>query len=89
MEGYNIMVHNFPESTDRNNDIESFKDLIDTVQIRIGYSLGSSTRTKSPLLSVENVDNKAYMVFHSHFLKRHEQYCKVYIAPDRTELEHV
>ena len=90
----NIVAYNFPESTDRNVDIQSFKALSDTVfkldldvtkAIRLGPKIPNKHRPL--LLTVEDVDDKTFMLSHSHFLKRHEQYNKVYLVPDRTRLE--
>ena len=38
-------------------------------------------------LTFEDVGDKIYLLSHSHFLKHHEQYNKVYLVPDRTKLE--
>jgi len=80
-----------PESTDRNTDIQSFKTLSNTVfkldlDVIKAIRLGPKVRNKDrPLLLT--VEGKAHMLSHSHFLKRHEQYNKVYLVPDRTRLE--
>jgi len=39
------------------------------------------------LLTVEDVEDRTHMLSHSHFLKRHEYYNKVYFVSDRTRLE--
>ena len=94
----NIVVYNFAELADRNADIESFKALsntnfkldLDVVKaIRLGPKVPNKHRPL--LLTVEDTDDKAYMLSHSHFLKRHEQYNNIilYIVPDRTRLERI
>ena len=90
----NIVVYNFPESANWNADIDSFKALSDTVfKLDLDVTKATQLGPKIPdkcrplLLSVEDVDNKAYMLFHSHFLKRHEQYNRVYLDPDRIRLK--
>ena len=35
----------------------------------------------------EDIDDKSYLISRSHFLRRYDQYNKVYIVPDRTKLE--
>jgi len=88
----NIVVYNFAELT---ADIELFKALSNTVfkldldvakAIRLGLKVPNKHRPL--LLTIEDVDDKTYMLSHSHFLKRHEQFNSIYIVPDRTKLEH-
>ena len=38
-------------------------------------------------MTVNELDDKNYLISHSHFLRRHEQFNKVFVVPDRTKLE--
>ena len=40
------------------------------------------------LLILEDIEDKYYLLSHSHFLRCHDQHSKVYIVLDRTKLEH-
>jgi len=90
----NIVVYNFPECADRKADIDAFQTLCSTVfkldtnickAIRLGPKIANKHR---PLLLIfEDIDDKSYLISRSHFLRRYDQYNKVYIVPDRTKLE--
>ena len=91
---YNIVVYNFTEGNDRKADIESFKTLSNSVfkldisilkAVRLGPKI--SNKQRPLLLTLEDIDDKIYLLAHSHFLRKNEQYNKIYIAPDRTKLE--
>lgn len=90
----NVVVYNLVECSDRKADLEAFKALCNTV-FKLDVSICKATRLGAkdankirPLLLVlEDADDKQHILSHSHFLKRHEQYNKVYIVPDRTKLE--
>lgn len=93
---HNIVVYNLTECSDRKTDIETFKalssdvfklDVNITKAIRLGPKI---TNKQRPLLLIfENINDKIYLLSHSHFLKRNDQYNGIYIAPDRTKLERV
>lgn len=92
----NIIVYNFPEKSDQKGDMEAFKALSDTVfkldlsiekTVRLGRKVDNKTRPL--LLILEDFDEKNYLLSHSHFLKRHDVYGKVFIAPDRSRLERI
>ena len=40
-------------------------------------------------MTIEELDDKNYLISHSHFLRHHEQYKIVFIVPDRTKLERI
>ena len=91
---YNIAVYNFTEGNDRKSDIESFKTLSNSVfkldisilkAVRLGPKI--SNKQRPLLLTLEDIDDKIYLLAHPHFLRKNEQYNKIYIAPDRTKLE--
>ena len=93
---YNIVVYNFTEVNDRKADIESFKTLSNSVfkldigilkAVRLGPKI--SNKQRPLLLTLEDIDDKIYLLAHSHFLRKNEQYNEIYIAPDRTKLERV
>ena len=86
----NLVVYNFGESDDRKKDIESFQGLCKDVfkldvkitkAVRLGPKIPNKQRPL--LLTLENIDDKNYLLSHSHFLRKSE----IYIAPDRTKLE--
>ena len=52
-------------------------------------STSDANKHRPLLLTIEDTDDKVYMMSHSHFLKRHDQYNNIYITPDRTRLEHI
>jgi len=90
----NIVVYNFSEGADRKADIEAFKALSNTVfkldlsvskAVRLGPKIDNKIR---PLLLVlEDFDDKNFLISHSHFLKRHDDYNRVFIVPDRSKIE--
>ena len=89
----NLVVYNFSEGPDRKADIKAFQTLSDAVfkldvSISKAVHLGQKITNKHRplLLTVEDID-KNYLISHSHFLRRHDQYNKVFIVPDRTKLE--
>ena len=55
--------------------------------VRLGPKI--SNKQMPLLLTLEDIDGKIYLLAHSHFLRKNEQYNKIYIAPDRTKLERV
>lgn len=92
----NVVVYNFPEKSDRNADMEAFKALSNTVfnldlsvvkAVRLGPKVDNKTRPL--LLILEDFDDKNYLISHSHFLKKHKDFDKVFIAPDRSKLERI
>jgi len=91
----NMVVYNFPECADRKADIGAFQTLCTAVfkldiNICKAICLDSKNANKQrPLLLTfeDMMDDKNYLLSHSHFLRRHDQYSKVYIVPDRTRLE--
>lgn len=90
----NIVVYNFSEGTDRKADIEAFKALSNAIfkldlavakAVRLGPKIDNKIR---PLLLVlEDFNDKNYLISHSHFLKRHDDYKQVFIVPDRSKIE--
>ena len=38
---------------------------------------------------LEDFDDKNYLISHSHFLKKHDDFKNVFIAPDRSKLERI
>ena len=90
----NTVVYNFSEGTDRKADIEAFKALGSTVfkldlAVSKAVCLGPKIDNKiRPLLLVlEDFDDNTYLICHSHFLKQHDDYNKVFIVPDRSKIE--
>ena len=92
----NLVGYNFSEGSNPKADIKAFQTLSDAVfkpnvSISKAVHLGQKITNKHrPLfLTVEDIDDKNYLISHSHFLQRHEQYNKSFIAPDRTKLERI
>jgi len=92
----NVVVYNFSEGADRKADIKAFQTLsMDVFKLDLGIvkavRLGPKIANKHRplLLTVNELDDKNYLISHSYFLRRHEQFNKVFIAPDRTKLEHL
>ena len=90
----NVVVYNFKECADRKADIEAFQAICATVfkldanickAIRLGAK--NANKPRPLLLVVEDIDHKNYLLSHSHYLRRHDQYNKVYVVPDRTKHE--
>ena len=91
-----IVIYNLTEGNDHKTDIEAFKalssrvfklDVNITKVIRLGPKI---TKKQRPLLlTLKDINDKIYLLSHSHFLRRHDQYNRVYIVPDRTKLEHI
>jgi len=91
---FNLVVYNFLEGTDRKADIKAFHTLsMDVFKLDLSIlkaaRLGPKNTNKHRplLLTVEELDDKNYLISHSHFLRHHEQYKTVFIVPDRTKLE--
>ena len=91
---FNLVVYNFSEGADRKVDTKSFQtlcmhvfklDLSIVKSVRLGPKITNKHRPL--LLTVEELDDKNYLISHSHFLRRHDQYKNIFIAPDRTKLE--
>ena len=92
----NLVVYNFSEKSERKADIEVFQALSSdvfklTVTISKAVRLGPKVTNKHRplLLTVEDIDDKNYLISHSHFLRHHNQFNKVFIVPDRTKLERI
>ena len=92
----NIVVYNLTECSDRKTDIETFKALSNNVfkldvniakAIRLGPKIANKQRPL--LLTFEDIYDQICLLSHSHFLRRYDQYNRIYFAPDRTHLEHV
>ena len=82
----NLVVYNFTESDDRKKDQGLCKDVFKldvkiTKAVRLGPKIPNKQRPL--LLTVQNIDDKNYLLSYSHFLRKSE----IYIAPDRTKLE--
>jgi len=92
----NMVVYNFSEKSERKADIQAFRalsfevfklDVSITKAICLGPKFANNYR---PLvLTDEDIDDKNYLISHSHFLRHHEQYNKVFIAQDRTKFERI
>jgi len=88
----NMVVYSFSEKSERKADIQAFQALNSEVfklvsitkAIRFGPKVANKDRPL--LLTVEDMDDKSYLISHSHFLRCHEQYSKVFIAQDRMKL---
>jgi len=89
-------VYNLPEGSDWKADIKTFHTLSMDVfkldisilkAVRLGPNITSKHRPL--LLTVEDINDKQYLLSHPHFLRRHEQYNKIFIVPDRTKLERI
>jgi len=90
----NVIIYNFPEAKDRTDDKNSFLTLCRTVfdlnapvtqVLRLGKRFENKFR---PLLvCFEEEDDKSNVISHSNWLCRHDQYKRVFIAPDRTKFE--
>ena len=92
----NLVVYNFSEGSDRKADIDAFKALSNTVfQLDLAVSkaicLGPKfdNKIRPLLLTLEDYDDKNYLISHSHFLKCHDDHNKVFIVPDRSKLERI
>ena len=92
---HNVVVCNLTEHNDHKTDIETFKalssdalklDVNITKAIRLGPKITNKQRPL--LLTVEDTNDKIQLLSHSHFLKRYDQYNRIYIVPDRTKLVH-
>ena len=90
----NLVVYNFVESDDKGKDIELFQGLCsDVFKLEVKIIKATRLGPKIPnkqrplLLSVEDIDDKIYLLSHSHFLRKNDSYSNIYIAPDRTKLE--
>ena len=92
----NIVVYNLTECSDRKTDIETFKALSNNVfkldvniakAIRLGPKIANKQRPL--LLTFEDIYDKICLLSHSYFLRRYDQYNRIYFAPDRTQLERV
>ena len=86
----NLVVYNFSKGSDRKADIDAFKALSNTVfqlnlavskAIRLGPKVDNKIRPL--LLTLEDYDDKNYLISHSHFLKWHDDHNKVFIVPDQ------
>jgi len=60
-------------------------DLSILKSVRLGPKINNKHRPL--LLTVEDLEDKIYLISHSHFLRRHDQYKSIFIPPDRTKLE--
>jgi len=88
------VVYNFSEGADWKVDTKSFQtlcmhvfklDLSIVKSVRLGPKI--SNKYWPLLLTVEESDDKNYLISHSHFLCCHDQYKNIFIAPHRTKLE--
>ena len=93
---FNLVVNNFLEGTDQKADIKAFHTLsMDVFKLDLSIlkavRLGSKNTNKHRplLLTIEELDDKNYLISYSHFLRHHEQYKSIFIAPDRTKLERI
>jgi len=84
-------VYNFSEGADRKVDTKEFQTLcmhVFNLDLSIVKSvhLGPKINNKHwpLLLTVEDLE---YKISHSHFLRSHDQYKNIFIAPDRTKLK--
>ena len=84
------MVYIFLEGTDRKADIKAFHTLsMDVFKLDLGIlkavRLGSKNNNKHRpvLLTIEELDDKNYLISHSHFLRHHEQYKSVFTKLER------
>ena len=91
---FKIVVYNFSEGTDRKANIKAFQTLsMDVFKLDLGIvkavHLGPKIANKHRplLLTVNELNDKNYLISHSHFLRRHEKFNKVFVVPDRTKLE--
>ena len=90
----NIIVYNLPEPSDRAANKVSFLALYKTVfdqdasvirATRLGRRLENKHR---PLLvCFEHEDDKITVISRSNLLRQHDQYKRVFLAPDRTKFE--
>ena len=90
---FNLVIYNFSEEADQKVDTKSFQTLCMHV-FKLDYCIVKSVRLgpktsnihRPLLLTVEEFDDSNYLISHSH---RHDQYKNIFIAPDRTKLEHL
>ena len=84
----NKVAYNFPECASRKTDIDAFQTLCATVfkpDICKAVHLGPKIASKHRMI-FEDIDDKSYLTSCSYFLRQHDQYSKVYIVPNRTNL---
>ena len=79
----NIIVYNLPEPSDRAAAFDQDASVIRVA--RLGRRLENKHR---PLLvCFEHEDDKTTVISRSNLLRQHDQYKRVFIAPDRTKFE--
>lgn len=90
----NIIVYNLPEAKDREADKGSILSLCKTAFdfdipitkiIRLGKKVDN--RHRPLLVGFEHEDDKVIILSRAYLLHRHDQYKRVFIAPDRTKFE--
>ena len=86
---FNLVVYNFLEGRDRKADIKALFKLELSILKTVRLSSKNANKHRPLLLTIEELDDKNYLISHSHFLRHHEQYKSVFIAPDRTKLERI
>jgi len=89
----NVIVYNLPE-TSTSEDEKWFSDLCKTVfdlgvkitkVLRLGKP--SEDRIRPLLIVLDDLNQKEFIVSHSHYLRRHPQYKNIYVSTDMTKFQ--
>ena len=90
----NLIIYNLPESTDNSKDKSFFTELCKsvfdtTVKITKSLRLGKKHENKNrPLLiGLENQQNVVNITSRAAYLRHHDKYENIYIAPDMTKYQ--
>ena len=90
----NLIIYKLPESNNHSNDKTNVAKLCKTVfDIDVGITksmrLGkkSEDKTRPLLICLDSQQNAVYITSYASYLRRHEEYNNVYIAPDMTKYQ--
>ena len=90
----NLIIYKLPESNNHSNDKTNVAKLCKTVfdiDIRITKSLQlgkkSEDKIRPLLICLNSQQNAGYITSHALYLRRHEEYDNIYIAPDMTKYQ--